>query len=63
VPAVHGSAIERGGSEAERDHHRREADQVLGQRRRRREERLLYVESDVERAVRDRLYGRRGLRD
>jgi hypothetical protein len=63
VPPVHGSATEHGGSESESERGRRQAEATLGQRRQRREERVLYDESDVEQAVRDRLYGRHGRHD
>ena len=63
IPAVRGSATEHAGTESETDQSRRQADPVPGRRENRREERVLYDESDVEHAVRDRLYGRHGRRD
>ena len=63
TPAVRGGATEHGGSEPETDHSRREIDRAGGQWPPRREEHGLDDEPDVERAVRDRLYGRHGRRD
>ncbi len=63
IPAVHGSATGHSGSDSESDQNRREADQPRRRRQKRREERVLHDDSEVEQAVRDRLYGRHGRRD
>ncbi len=63
VPPVGGSARDRARGAPEADRGRREGDQARSRRPQRRQERVLYDESDVEQAVRDRLYGRRGRRD
>ena len=63
VRAVRGSATEHAGSESETGHNGRQARPAGSQRQQRRQERVLYDDSDVEQAVRDRLYGRHGQRD
>jgi hypothetical protein len=61
-----GHATETRGRELDADQSRprpRQSRQPFARRQKRREQRVLYDEIDVEEAVRDRLYGRRGRRD
>lgn len=62
-PAVRRSATEHRGSESDAGQSKRQADKPPRQRDTRGEERVLYDESEVEQAVRDRLYGPYGRRD
>ena len=63
VQAVRGSATEHRGGESNAGQGKRQTDTVPGQRHKRRDERVLYDGSEVEQAVRDRLYGAYGRRD
>jgi hypothetical protein len=63
LPAVGGRSAESSGADsgARTDHP--EADEARAERAKPPAERVLYDETDVEMAVRDRLYGRHGRRD
>jgi hypothetical protein len=63
LPAVGGSPTQASGDDSDADPARRKADRIRGRRKNPREELLLHDETDVEMAVRDRLYGRPGRRD
>jgi hypothetical protein len=63
LPAVDGKAPEGNGADSDRGRDRREPAEPPSRREQPREDLVLYDETDVERAVRDRLYGRHGRRD
>ena len=63
LPAVGGSAAEPSGADSAAGKDRSEADEARRERPKPPADRVLYDETDVEMAVRDRLYGRHGRRD
>jgi hypothetical protein len=63
LPAVGGNAPEGSGADADGGHDRREPAEFRSKREKPRDDPVLRDETDVEMAVRDRLYGRHGRRD
>ena len=63
LPAVDGNPVELGAVDSDRGRDRPEPTEVPSKREQSRDDLVLYDETDVEKAVRDRLYGRHGRRD